>query len=44
MVQCWRKPRKYGVEPGSVPHCPHWASYEVRKKWLWYNKRRSQCV
>jgi hypothetical protein len=26
MVECWRKSRKSGVEPGSVPHCPHWAS------------------
>ena len=29
MVQCWRKSRKLGVEPGLVPHCPNWPSYEA---------------
>jgi hypothetical protein len=28
-VQCWRKSRKLGVEPGQVPTCPHWASHEA---------------
>jgi len=28
MAQCWRKSRQLGVEPGSVTHCPHWASRE----------------
>jgi len=43
-VQCWRKSRESGVETGPEPHCSYWASHEVRKKLLWYDKRRSQCV
>jgi hypothetical protein len=42
--ECCRKSRKFGVEPGPVPHCPHWASHEVSKKGAGYNKRRSPCL
>jgi len=28
-MQCWRKSRNLGLEPGLVPHCPPWASHEV---------------
>jgi len=31
MVQCWRKSKKLGVEPRTVPHCPHWASHKAIK-------------
>jgi len=44
MVQCWKISRKLEVELGPVPHCTHWASHEVSKKLLWYNKMRSHCV
>jgi hypothetical protein len=29
MEKCWRKSRQLTVEPGPVPHCPHWASHEA---------------
>jgi len=44
MVQCWRKSRNLGLEPGLAPHCPPWALHEVSMERTCYNKRRSQCV
>jgi len=29
MVECWRKCRQLGEEPGPVQHCRNWASHEA---------------